>query len=297
MPNEDENRLIREATDIFLRLRDAPDDTDLQHVRDGFLSRGPAERQAYEKMLTVWQVTETGGTSRPKILPMIFFAVALGAGAYWASGPVRVMLFADIATGAVPEVARLASGDRVTLDAGSALIDDTDGGIRGVTLMQGAAFFDVTRRPEPFVVTVDDLQISVTGTAFEAGHLADGAVVSVTEGAVTVTYDDESWNLAPGDRLLLDADTGGIKSGIDPDTVASWRGGLLVADGLTFGQITDIIDRRLSGDVIITEGTLADTPIVGTFDLTDPLSALKLLAELEGATLTTIPSIVTVIRR
>lgn len=298
MPNADDAQLIREATSIFLRLRDAPDDPELIREKDDFLDRGPAERLAYTKMLSVWKATDTERRSRQTRAPLFLVAAVVLLGGYWSAGSVRIWALADLSTRFETDMTQLASGDMVTMDAASAIVDDTDTHkeLRQVALLQGAAFFDVQKDGRPFSVTLGEIEVNVVGTSFEVNRFNDGAAVSVSKGAVRVSISDQSWDLVPSDQLLWSPETGVSVVQTDASEVAQWRDDLLVADGLSLGRIVDILDRRVSGDIVVTSAVLSNTPIVGTFDLSDPEAALRSLAQLEGARLWSIPNVITIVR-
>lgn len=296
MPDTQETKLIRQATEIFLRLRDDPDNPTLQQERDEFLACGEAERTAYAKMLQVWQVTGPGRTPGRSTLSAILVAGLLVGGGYAAYDPLRILLLADVSTGYETIKTILASGDQIVLDATSAIADDTEGATRSVSLLRGAAFFDVETDARPFVVTAGDLRVEVTGTAFEVGTFDDGGVVSVAEGSVEVSINGQSWLLGAGERLNWSYESGARLNAIDIANAASWREDTLISDGMTFGQIAAVLDRRLPGDILITNDRLAQTPIVGTFDLSNPSLSLDLLTELTGASATQVPYVVTLIR-
>lgn len=295
MQEPNETQLVREATDIFLRLRDNPDDPALLQERDRFIERGEAESAAYAKMLKVWKVTDPGKRSGPTTLSSVFVAGALIVTGYLAYDPIRVMLIADVSTDRETRAAQLVSGDRVVLDAASAIIDDSDGATRSVTLIEGAAFFDVQPDDRPFMVTAGAMQVEVVGTSFEVSQTDDGDMVAVSEGLVDVTIGDQLWELSAGERLRWSDQTGARLTKMDVAAVAGWRDDILVADGMTFAQILAVLERRMPGRVLVTSSSLEDAPIVGTFDLRDPVDAIELLAELTGANVTRVPYVLTVI--
>lgn len=302
MPDPHESDLIREATAIFLRLRDDPDNPALRVERDSFLARGEAERTAYAKMLRAWEATgpeRLGKKPGSGTLSMALIALGLAAGGALAFEPLRVALLADIVTRHDTATRQLASGDRITLDASSAVINETGPNVgedaRMVTLMRGAAFFEVESGGRPFTVTAGEVRVEVVGTNFEVGRFEDGGIVTVTEGAVDVALDDRSYRLSAGERLIWSDDAGPQVTDVAVEDGASWRTGVLVADGLTLAQIADVLDRRLPGEVVVVGRALAGTSVVGTFDLADPSSAVALLAELTGARVTSIPYVMTIV--
>lgn len=295
MSDARKTRLIREATEIFLRLRDAPEDEGCLKARDDFLDRGAAEREAYKKMLEAWQATETAPKRGSGLLPVVIAALLVG-GTYFAFEPLNVLFRADLRSSSIPLQAQLVSGDRITLDATSAILDDTESDTRDVVLMRGAAFFEVSSDGRPFVVEAGNVTVEVLGTAFEVARVHGGAIIDVAKGRVQVRHDSEFWVLESGDRLVVTDAEGVSLRQTEPGATASWREDFLISKGMSFAQVVEFIDRRIPGGIVITDDRLSRTPIVGTFDLSDPVLALRTLAELEGARVNSIPSVVTVIR-
>ncbi|MEM9140612.1 MAG: FecR domain-containing protein [Pseudomonadota bacterium] len=294
MGEQSNEEILERAVQLFLRLRDAPDDQDLIKQRDMFLASGAAERAAFAKAENAWRATRP--KRRSAGLRSFLLLAMLGAATYAFYGDVRVLLLADLRTASLTESASLASGDDVTLDARSALIDNTDGPIRAVTLLDGAAFFDVERDEHRFIVSAGALDIEVIGTAFETALIDGGVIVTVASGVVEVRSNADTWQLQPGDRLTWTGDGANVDS-VDQRAVASWREGQLVVQGMTFRQVADIIDRRLPGPVVILDEDLARSRVVGTFDLGDPELALRSLAAIRGAEVTSVTPLATFIAK
>lgn len=60
--------------------------------------------------------------------------------------------------------------------------------MRGVTLVQGQALFEVAKEPSrPFIVSTDAGTVRAVGTAFSTTDLGDTVIVNVAEGKVAVT--------------------------------------------------------------------------------------------------------------
>ncbi|MFT3739442.1 MAG: FecR domain-containing protein [Breznakibacter sp.] len=104
---------------------------------------------------------------------------------------------------------------------------------REVWLIEGEAFFEVTKNPEkPFVVHHGHLQTVVKGTSFniKAYALLGTSVVSVRTGKVTVSdRQRELGLLTANEQLSYTTDNRVVSiSGIDGEDAASWREGRMV---------------------------------------------------------------------
>lgn len=278
---EDRAALLDEAALIFVQLREAPLDPALLAERDAFVARSAEARDAYAKIERGWQLS--GG--RRRMPPVIVLALAIGFGTavYLGATPLRLYFAADVTTGVEAERTALISGDIAHLDAGSAIADNTEGGVRAVTLLDGAAVFEVAESAEPFVVSVGDANVTVRGTVFETAIEQDGFSVSVAEGSVEVTLSPTKWTLERGSRLDWSPANGAVVTPVAPDDVAAWRRGQLVVKDMPLGDIIEILDRRVRGDVLVLGTALAGTRISGNFDLTNPQSAIRALAAIAGA--------------
>lgn len=289
MPDQDRKALIAEAADIFVRLREDPKDPDLLAERDAFRQRGPAEREIYARVTRAW--TGAGRKPWPNIALILACLGALAVAAYVFADPVRTLILADFSTRYDTREVALASGDSATLDAGTALTDETGGAQRHLTLLEGAALFDVSTDGRPFVVSVGDLDVEVLGTRFEVARTDDTVAVAVREGVVRVSTGKTGWTLTRGERLSR-SDAGGTEiADIDPAAVAAWQHGRFVADGLTFAQVAEVIDRRLPGRIFIADAELARARVSGTIDLRDPDGALAALAAARGARILSAPAL------
>ncbi|WP_421710216.1 FecR family protein [Algihabitans sp.] len=284
-PSPNRQELIEEAAAIFLRIREAPGDPDALARKQAFLARGPEARSAYDVVTRAWSASSPPQRRRtPKRLAAA--AVAATAAVF-----VGVFLYpeaalrwgADHATGKRPETVELSSGDVAYLDAGSALAERIDDRRRRVELLAGTAFFEVASDSRPFEVTAGAITARALGTAFEVSEGVKGVAVSVAEGRVQVETEGASWRVSAGERLRS---VGGNVTVVPvrPRDVASWRRDRLAVDGAQLREVTQLLDRRVAGRIVFLDEGLGDTRIVGSYDLSDPMSALRSAAAPADAT-------------
>lgn len=283
MTHPNDKRILEEAVRLFLELEAAPEDRALQRERDTFLARGEAERAAYRKAVTGW--TATGIKPRRNRLGIAVAVAILGAAALYGAEPLRIALLADVSTGLETAQGSLTSGDRVYLDAGTAIIDATapEESVRAVTVLRGAAFFDVRKDARPFRVSLGEILVEAVGTAFETSIIDDSLSVEVAEGVVRVTGPEETWQLQAGERLHWSGGSGTLLPEVAPADVASWRQDQLTVQNMPVAQLVDILDRRIAGDVVVVGNGFAGRTVSGSFDLSDPTGALEILAATQDA--------------
>lgn len=283
MDNPEHKQILEDAVRLFLKLEANPDDDALQAELDTFLARGDAERTAYKKTVAGWKAT---GVKPPNTkLGLVAAVVAIGLGALYGADPLRTALLADLSTGLETSQNTLKSGDIVFLDAGSAVVDETnpEKEDRSVTVLHGAAYFDVAQDGRRFHVTLGDVTVEAIGTAFETAFVDDAISIEVSEGIVRATSPDQTWHLNAGDTLLWSKERGAQVSEIETDLVAAWRGDQLIVQNMAIEQVVDILDRRIRGDVVLVGRSFANKTVSGSFDLSDPLGALNVLAATQNA--------------
>ncbi|MEO0959982.1 MAG: FecR domain-containing protein [Pseudomonadota bacterium] len=296
MAKQDRIELVDEAVEIFLALRSTPSDPSLLHDREAFLARGREERAIYEEVARAWQTAAVAGRRRrPKRRYAALAIVGVLAAAAYAGPDLYLDLSSDYRSEGAPARVELASGDLMHLDAGSAVEDDSDASARRIGLLRGAAFFDVAEDGRPFVVEAGDVTVSVLGTSFEVARAGDATVIGVTEGSVSVELNGETQTIGPGQRILATPSDGLVRSQIDPTAVASWREDRLIADGRSLRSLAAIVERRLSGPVVLLGEDFGHTRITGGFDLKEPVTALRAMAAATGARVVAMPPAMTLI--
>lgn len=188
----------------------------------------------------------------------------------------------------------LADGSDVTLGAASVLETRVSATERRVTLLDGAAFFDVASMPDhPFYVDAAGLTIEVTGTQFEVKRDSTSLRVAVAEGTVEVTFPLMIGNeqtgitstraLAAGQQVRVTL-TGGMEKigSINPAAVGAWREDKLFYDGAPLSEIVSDANRYSDAKVIIDGDvqTVSSFRVRGSFNARDIDGMLATLPEI-----------------
>jgi len=282
-PSDKKRLRAQEAANILRRLDIDPSDPEAQRDRDAFLARGEEERETFGKMSKAFAAAPKGLRNRDLRYSFALLATLLVSG-YLAYQPISVAVMADFRSDRTTGTYTLASGDVASLDASSALQDQTDGPARKVRLLRGAAYFDVETDQSVFVVVAGDVQATALGTAFEVSRLGGDVLVSVAKGRVEVKTDDQTLMLQSGEQVRISG-SNGITTDVYAGDIADWRGDRMTMDSLTFGEVVSIVERRLPGKVVVLSRTLHREPMAGMIDLSSPENALKTLAITAGADL------------
>lgn len=195
------------------------------------------------------------------------------------------------------KVATLPDGSRVHLNTDSAIAVDYAGRERRIALLRGEAYFEVAADPDrPFMVAALDGVTRAVGTAFVVREMAGRVEVAVAEGRVRVTSpelapDPEGHGAAGASGIELAAgERGGYDSGgpprrsavPGPGTIAAWRSGRIVIDGLPLEAALAELDRYHPGRIVLTRGDAAGRLVSGVFATAAIGNAVTALAETQG---------------
>jgi transmembrane sensor len=184
---------------------------------------------------------------------------------------------------------QLADGTVVLLAPESAIDIAYDENARRVRLLKGRAYFEVAANSRPFAVDARAVEARDIGTAFDVGLDARGVDVGVREGVVDVSATSGAAAIAErleaGDWVRVTA-IGRVERGRMPaDQVASWVQGQLVVKNRPVGEVVDVLRPYFDGLVVLRGAALADQPLTGVYNLSDPVDALRAVARAQGASM------------
>jgi transmembrane sensor len=166
----------------------------------------------------------------------------------------------------------LADGTRVELNARTNLIVLKTGAERRVRLVEGEAFFTVTKdKAHPFIVETPSGSVRVTGTRFDVrAENVSELEVTVAEGSVQVRPGESSGTstndpvaLVAGDQLTVGADGVPVKrtlTALEVDNVTAWRQGQVVLDAVPLRVAAAQFARYHGRSITVTPGA-ANLPI------------------------------------
>lgn len=184
----------------------------------------------------------------------------------------------------------LEDGSRATLDAGSAISVAIADDVRRVTLLRGAAYFDVVHDADhPFQVSVADRQVIVTGTRFVTALTADAAEISVLQGRVVVGRRDAgepqaiegALPVAPGERAVFRAGEPDVrKVTADVEAATAWRQRRLIFQDAPLSQVIAAAGRYSDRPLVVADPALDGVrvtvvlPLDGDGPLAERMAAL-----------------------
>lgn len=184
-------------------------------------------------------------------------------------------------------IIKLKDETRVTLSAGSSLkLSDGFGDeVREVTLV-GKGFFEVSKNESvPFNVRVDEMQVSVMGTAFEIDQQSHLIEVSVTEGKVSVEVANHKLELVENEKALFDPVNNALSKSQQMDkNHLAWKTKVLsfsntsledfVSDLEIFYRVEIELDEKLINREITVE--FNDQSLSEVFEIVQPTLGVKI---------------------
>lgn len=303
------------ALDWLLRLQQSPENTALKSQASEWEQAAPENAQAMRKAQRLWRLTgqipaataDSWPTVAPPAAPTLhtvpaklprrrsrrrYLAVAVAACLVVALAPrLWLQIEADYQSPAGERsTVDLADGSRVILDGNSALAVDFEGPDRRVQLLAGQAYFEVAPdASKPFHVKAGDVDVMVTGTAFNVDLEEKLIDVAVSHGSVRVSDKTSgqplSQPLTAGQRLTYDRDLHHARLQSQPvSQISPWRNGQLIANNARLGEVVEQMRRYLPGIVILRDDELANKRVTGVYDIDQPEAALVALVQAHDAT-------------
>ena len=163
----------------------------------------------------------------------------------------------------------LPDGSVVTLNKNSLLSYTREFGEanRPVTL-QGEAFFSVAPdKDKPFIITVNDLKVEVTGTSFNVKSREGRTEVIVETGSVTVSRGSRELVLGPGEKAVSsNNETGLIKENEDGLLYKYYRTNKFVCQATPLQELVNALNDAYGVHIVIPEEALRRLPITTVFD-------------------------------
>lgn len=290
--------LLEEAMDWLMRMNETPQDAEVDRQWQAWMQRSDMHVAAWTRICRTWAalgkqppLTQTTpvqpvGTARQisrrrtNLSLGALLAICLSVAVF---GPaLRIRLDADFRTDAGEmEIVTLADGSRITLAPETAIAEDFRASARGIRLLAGEAFFEVTPDPQrPFTVETGSASVRVLGTAFNVRETADGTRVELAHGAISLTPTGnagETIALSPGDVVTVAKTSGETKrSQVAPGEIAVWRDGQLSVSDETLADVVGLIQRQHTAWIML-QGDVASLRVTGLYDLRDPDKALTAL--------------------
>lgn len=134
--------------------------------------------------------------------------------------------------------------------------------------LKGEAFFNVTPdKKKPFVIDVNDVEVTVVGTSFNIKSQNDKTEVVVETGIVRVTKNGQTVELKAGEKILIGAaDTVMAEKQVVSDQLHNYyRTKEFVCDGTPLWKLVDVLNQAYGANIVIGRAELKNLPMNTTF--------------------------------
>lgn len=298
-----------EAARWLVSLEESPDDQKLKDEFERWLSEDPTHREAWaatsgiydlmgplfakERYSSSTKSCKSGwhhrGASK-RILYAAPIALAAAVAGFMLVPDYYYRLTADYSTGKAQQMTvRLADGSEVSLAPKSAInVVFRREGAREIHLLRGEGFFKVSHNPgRPFRVTAGKISVTDIGTEFDVRVSQKASSVAVRSGEVHVDGDHHlSTDLYSGQRIERRERGVVSASHENAENIGAWAtSGQLVLEDSSFGDAVTQISPYYNGRIFVANRHLSAGKVTGVYNLSAPDSALKAMADTQGAKL------------
>lgn len=176
----------------------------------------------------------------------------------------------DILTDTLPD------GSVVTLNRSSSIAYPSrfTAAARKVTL-RGEAFFKVMPNPKkPFVISVNNITVTVVGTSFNIQAREESTEVIVETGIVRVSRGSKTTTLSAGEKLLLPAAGGPEeKTAVTDHLYNYYRTKTFVCDDTPLWKLVEVLNKAYNAHISIGSSAAKDLRLTTTFN-NEPLEKI-----------------------
>lgn len=162
----------------------------------------------------------------------------------------------------------LSDGSVVTLNKRSTITYPSKfKGDKRTVALKGEAFFNVAPdKKKPFIISVNDVQVTVVGTSFNIKSENGNTEVVVETGVVQVTRTGKTITLNAGEKIVVSAnDSTASKEAVSDKLYNYYRSKEFVCDETPLWKLVQVLNEAYDAKIIIGRKELNDMRITTTF--------------------------------
>ena len=163
----------------------------------------------------------------------------------------------------------LSDGSVITLNKRSTITYPSKfkGDTRAIAL-KGEAFFNVAPdKKKPFIISVDDVQVTVVGTSFNIKSENGSTEIVVETGIVQVTRSGKTVELIAGEKIVISAnDSNAAKEKVSDKLYNYYRSKEFVCDDTPLWKLVQVVNEAYDTKIIIGRKELNDMRLTTTFN-------------------------------
>lgn len=227
-----------------------------QRVKQGNPSQG--RLRSMNRRLSAWQVAAMLVATTGIIAMIYFFAGNAGT-------DTPVMLAATNTS----QVNTLPDGSVITLNKHSSLsYAGAYNKEKRTVELQGEAFFKVSPdKHKPFVVHVNGITVTVTGTSFNIKASGNTTEVIVETGSVQVSNSRQTIALAPKEKVVaVHPDSVLAKENVTDQLYSYYRDKVFVCDNTPLWKLVQVLNEAYDAHIVIESKEKRQLPLTATYD-------------------------------
>ena len=163
----------------------------------------------------------------------------------------------------------LSDGSVITLNKRSTITYPSKfkGNTRAIAL-KGEAFFNVAPdKKKPFIISVNDVQVTVVGTSFNIKSENGITEVVVETGIVQVTRSGKTVELIAGEKIVMSAnDSNAAKEKVSDKLYNYYRSKEFVCDDTPLWKLVQVVNEAYDAKIVIGRKELNDMRLTTTFN-------------------------------
>ena len=134
--------------------------------------------------------------------------------------------------------------------------------------LKGEAFFNVTPdKNKPFVISVNDVEVTVVGTSFNIKSENGNTEVVVETGIVQVTKSGKTVELIAGEKIIMPAsDSATTKEAVSDKLYNYYRTKEFVCDDTPLWKLVQVLNEAYDANIVIGRKELNDKKLTTTFN-------------------------------
>jgi len=147
--------------------------------------------------------------------------------------------------------------------------------------LKGEAFFKVSaNKSKPFIISVNDVQVTVVGTAFNVKNNGAAVVVIVESGIVKVNNRNDSVRLTAGEKVEVSQNQQHLSKGENQGKLYNYYySNELLCDGTPLIELVAVLNQKFKSNIVIENPALKMLPISTTFKNESLKEILTVIAE------------------
>jgi ferric-dicitrate binding protein FerR (iron transport regulator) len=204
-----------------------------------------------------------------RIAASVMLVAGLGIAAYFLVNKNNEPIEMLSQTGQNVLVDTLSDGSVITLNKKSTITYPSKfkGNTRSIAL-KGEAFFNVAPdKKKPFIISVNDVQVTVVGTSFNIKSENGNTEVIVESGIVRVTQSGKTVELLAGEKIVMSSnDSIATKEAVNDKLYNYYRTKEFVCDDTPLWKLVQVVNEAYDAKIIIGRKELNDKRLTTTFN-------------------------------